>query len=181
MLTLTCSLHTQCTRHPELRISRHRVAHCGCALANQSVVLSAPRVCECRACALKRKSWLCKIASTPLDNTREVRESVAELEWTRGDMCPVESCHDARCQRAQARVSALEIVLLRAAERASEQAMPRVLLQCQAMRALIASQNTSCDSETVLTAALGRKGVPLSDAANWLHISNSRALQQYRA
>ncbi len=199
MLTLTCSLHTRCTRHPELRISRHRVAHCSCALANQSVVLSAPRVCECRACALKRISWLCKIASTPLDNTREVGESVAELErarrtvasigvylnamatWAQDYGFDVFAAHDARCQRAQARVPALEIAVRRAAERASEQAMPCVLLRCEAMRALIASQNTSCDSDTVLTAALGRKGVPLSDAANWLHLSNSRALHQYRA
>ncbi len=91
------------------------------------------------------------------------------------------AAHDARCQRAHARVPALEIATRRAAERASEQAMSSVLQKCEAMRALIASQNASCDSETVLGAALVRRGVPLSDETNWLHISNSRALHQYQA
>ena len=199
MLTFMCSLHTRCTHHPELRISQHRVAHCGCALANQSVVLSAPRVCECCACALERSSLLYDIASTPLDNMREVCESVAELERTRRVAASIGvypnamaawaqdygfdpfAAHDARCQRAQARVAPLEIAMRRAVERASEQAMPSVLKKCEAMRALIACQNASCDGEAVLTAALDRKGVPLSDAANWLHHSNSRALHQYRA
>ncbi len=199
MLTLTCSLLTRCTRHPELRVSWHRVAHCGCALANQRVVLSAPRVCECRACVLKRSSLLCVIASTPLDNTREVRDSSAKLERARRAVASIGvypnamaawaqdygfdsfAAHDACCQRAQARVPALEIAVRRAAERASEQAMPSVLQKCEAMRALIASQNTSCDGEAVLTAALVRRGLPRSDAANWLHLTNSRALHHYRA
>ncbi len=194
MLTFTCSLHTRCTRHPELRVSRHRVAHCGCALANQSVVLSAPRVCECRACVLKRSSLLCVIASTPLDNTREVRESVAELERARRAAASIGvypnamaawaqdygfdsfAAHDACCQRAQARVPALEIAVRRAAECASARAMPRVLQKCAAMRALIARQNTLCDDKAVLTAVLVCRGLPWSDAANWLHLSNSRAL-----
>ncbi len=54
--------------------------------------------------------------------------------------------------------------------------MLSVLQKCEAMRALIASQNALCDGEAMLTAALDHKGVPLSDAANWLHLSNSRAL-----
>ncbi len=198
MLTLTCSLHTRCTRHPELRVSRHRVAHCGCALANQSVVLSAPRVCECRACTFERSSLLCVIASTPLDNTREVRDSSAKLERARRAVASIGvypnamgswaldysfdpfAAHDARCQRAQTHVPALEIATRRAAERASEQAMSSVLQKCETMCALIASQNALCDGEAVLTAALDHKNVPLSDAANWLHLSNSRALHQYR-
>ncbi len=58
--------------------------------------------------------------------------------------------------------------------------MSSVLQKCEAMRALIASQNTSCDGEAVLGAALVRRGVLMADGANWLHISNSRALHQYQ-
>ena len=196
MLTLTCSLHTRpCarSRYPELRLSWCRVARCSCAPTKQTIVLPASHVCACDACAVERNSLLRDIASTPLDNAPEVRESVSNLERARrmttdthGVALWVEDfawnplaaryAHDARRQQAQERVPALEIAVRRAAERASVRAMPGVLQKCAAMRALIAKQNTLCNDEAVLTAALVRRGLPWSDAANWLHLSNSRAL-----
>ncbi len=196
MLTLTCSLHTRpCarSRYPELRLSWCRVARCSCAPTNQTIVLSASHVCACDACAVERNSLLRDIASTPLDNTLEVRESVSNIERARrmttdthGMALWAENfawhplaalyAHDARRQRAQERVPALETVVRLAAERASARAMPMVLQKCAAMCALIARQNTLCDDEAVLTAALVCRGLPWSDAANWLHLSNSRAL-----
>ncbi len=76
------------------------------------------------------------IASTPLDNAPEVRESVNNLERARRmatdthgvalwaedfawNPLAARYAHDARRQRAQERVPALEIAVRRAAERAS--------------------------------------------------------------
>ena len=197
MLMLTCSLHTRpCTRsrYPELRLSWCRVARCSCAPTKQTIVLPASHVCVCDACAVERNSLLRDIASTPLDNASEVRESINNIERARRmatdthgvalwaedfawNPLAARYAHDARRQRAQERVPALETVVRLAAERASVRAMPRVLQKCATMRELIARQNTLCDAEVVLTAALVGKGLPQSDAANWLHFSNSHALQ----
>ncbi len=193
---LTCSLHTRScahSRYPELRLSWCRVTRCSCTPTKQTIVLPASHVCAYDACVVKRNSLLRDIASTSLDNALEVRESVSNIERARrmttdthGMALWAENfawhplaalyAHDARRQRAQERVPALEIAVRLAAERASARAMPRVLQKCATVRELIARQNALCDAEVVLTAALVGKGLPQSDAANWLHLSNSRAL-----